>query len=110
MFSSAPGGGDSKSSSAAARPTVTSSQSSATATFLSAVTRSKPLPHVTTSLNAGLLMTSNKSLSGPPERVSLEASRKGPSIQDVGASFAHYAVGATPAVDQVVARTAHQVV
>src|SRR5215210_7569092 len=64
------------SSSAAARPTATFSQSGATASSVSAITRSKPLPHVTKSLFAGLLKRSNTSLPSPPLRVSVAPPRR----------------------------------
>src|SRR5215210_9458225 len=60
--------------------TRTFSQSGASTSFLSASTRSKPLPHETTSLPAGFtLMTLSTSLPEPLERLSFTGVRNSPS-------------------------------
>src|SRR5215212_4750029 len=64
-------GMDSKNASILLSPTKTFSQSSASASALSADTRSNPSPHATTSLPAGSFQTKNTSLPSPPLRVSL---------------------------------------
>src|SRR5215207_3767558 len=59
-------GGMVSANSSSVRPKYTLSQSPATTSFLSASTRSTPLPHTTTSLAAGLLLTANTSSPGLP--------------------------------------------
>ena len=80
------GGRDSKNASSCSKTsssepwtTRTFSQSSATTSFLSAITRSKPLPHDTRSFVAGTWSTMIMSSPSPAERMSFEASSTGPS-------------------------------
>src|SRR5829696_5867525 len=61
-------------------PKNTFSQSGATTSLRSTITRSKPPPQVTMSLKAGLLTAPTPSLPSPAESLSVANSRSGPSI------------------------------